>query len=346
MSAVTSTALHPHCVSSAACTHALVRGDGLGNPSSIVAGKSKGEATRGEQLRRYLLLVRHLVKGKALDRAAVGKLLGCTGEMADRHMRELKKHWPELDETHSPGRRTLRLVRPQGGIVHDSVAIAASFGASLSRLFDGSNYEPGLRTAQAEVVARVRDPLLFANFDRKFYFVQRGGEIMLPDNSGILDDLIDAVLHHRLVTLTYTRFDGSLDNVTIKPLSIVTCDHQLYVVGRDDKGRDHPYRFSRITEADCDVMTFNYPTKAEYDPDQLFAKGIGVFVGDEYPVREIEVRLTPKWATFATFHRWHRTQRVDVRGDHVVVTMTVRVCPELTAWVLGFRGRSRGRLAV
>jgi hypothetical protein len=302
-----------------------------------VAGKSKSEASRGAQLGRYLVLVRHLVKGKALDRGTVAKLVGCTGEMADRHMRELKKHWPELDESHPKGRRVLRLVRPRGGIVHDSVAIAASFGASLSRLFDGSNYEPGLRTAQAEVVARVRDPKLFANFDRKFYFVQRGGEIMLPDNSGILDDLIDAVLHHHFATLTYTRFDGSHDTVTIKPLSIATCDHQLYVVGRDDDGRDHPYRFSRITAADSDVTTFSYPTKAEYDPDQLFEKSLGVFVGEKYAVREIEIRLARKWATFAKFHRWHRTQRVDdTHTAHVTVTMTVRLCPELTAWVLGF----------
>ena len=301
-----------------------------------MTAKSKGEASRGASLARYLLLVRHLVKGKALDRATVRRLLGCTGEVADRYMRELKKHWEELDESHPGGRKVLRLVRPQGGIVHDSVAIASCFGASLSRLLDGSNYEPGLRQAQAEVVSRVRDPKPFEDFDRKFYFVQRGGEVMLPDRSGVLDDLIHAVLRHHYVNLTYRRFTGAVDTPTVQALSIAIADHQLYFIGRDENGHDHPYRFSRIEDADVDVRHFEYPKRVQYDPELLFAKSSGVVVGDEFPERDVEIHLTPKWATFAEHHRWHRTQRVDIRKDRVVITMTVRICPELTTWVLGF----------
>jgi hypothetical protein len=302
----------------------------------VVAKSKGGERSRGEQLRRHLLLVRHLVSGGALDRAVVRQLLECNAQEADRYLRELKKHWRELDESTTDGRRTLRLLRARGGVVHNSVAIAAAFGASLSSLFDGSTYGPGLREACREVVSLVRDPALFADVERKFYFVQRGGEVMLPGNAGTLDDLLEAVLHNRYVDLRYLRFNGTEEELTVKALSIATADHQLYLIGRDDDGRDHPYRFSRIKHAEVSVRTFEYPARVSYDPDLLFSKSIGVVVGEEFEERDVEIHLAPKWATFATHHRWHRTQHVDVRDDRVVVTMTVRLCPELKAWVLGF----------
>lgn len=295
---------------------------------------AKRKTNRGVQLQKHLLLVRHLLTGKPLDRTEVVRLLSCNPQEADRFLRDLKTHWPELEEP--AGRRALRFVRARGGVVHDSVAIAAAFGASLAGLFAESNYGPALRDACREVVALVRKPEAFADLDRKFFFVQRGGEVMLPASAGVLDDVIDAVLKNRYVTLTYRRFNGSQERITVRALSVVTADHQLYVIGRDEQGRDHPYRFSRIEEADVDVKSFAYPTPAQYNPDALFAKSIGVTIGDEFAEQDIELHLTKKWTTFALSHRWHRTQRVDVRDDRVVLTLTARICPELVSWVLGF----------
>jgi len=123
--------------------------------------------------------------------------------------------------------------------------------------------------------------------------------------------------------------------VRAKPLSIVVYDHQLYVVCRDDKGKDHPYRFSRITQVDREDTTFAYPTKAEYDPDRLFADSFGIFIGAEYPVESIELKMAPRWSVFVEHHRWHRTQEIVRRSDHVLVRMRARACPELQAWILG-----------
>ena len=62
----------------------------------------------------------------------------------------------------------------------------------------------------------------------------------------------------------------------------------------------------------------------------------GVFLGADYPVRDVEVKLTGRWSSYAHFHRWHRTQRISPRADGVVVHLRARVCPELKAWILGF----------
>lgn len=299
-----------------------------------VAANRTSKTTRSVQLQRHLLLVRHLLKGKPLDRNEVVRLLSCIPEEGDRFLRDLKASWPELEETTSP--RSLRLVRARGGVVHDSVAIAAAFGASLAGLFAESTYGPALRDACREVVALVRKPEGFADLDRKFFFVKRGGEVMLPASAGVLDDVIEAVLRNRYVTLSYRRFDGSPERITVRALSVVVADHQLYVIGRDDRGSDHPYRFSRIEEAEVELKTYEYPAPTEYDPDTLFAKSFGVTIGNEFPEREIEIHLTAKWTTFARTHRWHRSQRVDVRKETIVVKLTARICPELVSWVLGF----------
>jgi hypothetical protein len=292
------------------------------------------EQQRGNMMGRVLLLVRELVRGRPLDRQSVSTLLDMTPAAADRFLRSFAEHWPELSEEREDGKRVVRWSR--SGVVPDSVAVAACFGASISRLFEGSNYESGLREARQRVVAHVRRPKLFEHFDRKFHFVQGGGEMMLPDNAGVLDDLVDAVLRRNFISMTYRRFDGVEQQVRVRPLSIVVYDHQLYVVGRDEHGLDHPFRFSRIAEIDREEATFAYPSKAEYDPDRLFADSFGIFVGPEYPVEEVQLRLHARWSAFVEHHRWHRTQQVVRHADHIAVRMRVRICPEVEAWILGF----------
>jgi predicted DNA-binding transcriptional regulator YafY len=54
------------------------------------------------------------------------------------------------------------------------------------------------------------------------------------------------------------------------------------------------------------------------------------------PAHDVELKLHKQWTTYAQSHRWHDSQKVEVAGDHVIVRVHVRVCPELEAWILGF----------
>lgn len=292
------------------------------------------EKSRGNSVGRVLRVMRALADGRVLDRHGVTSLLGITPAAADRVVRTFAKHWPELASDSAVGKRALRFPKPKA--VPRPVAVAASFGASLSRLFEGSSYEAASRTAQERVLAHVRNPGLFDAFDRKFYFVIGGGEMMLPDRSGFLDELVDAVLLRTVVEMDYLRFSGEAITAVVKPLSIAVYAHQLYVIGRDRSGQDHPFRFSRIESVERTDETFEYPAKADYDPSQVFADSFGVIVGPEYPVATVRVLLAANWATFAHRHRWHRSQKVTLAHDGVVVELKVRVCPEVEAWILGF----------
>ena len=283
---------------------------------------------------RVLTVVRALVRGRTVDRHSASELLKMTPEAADRFLRTFVKHWPEVAGEADDGTRLLRW--SASGIVPDSIAVAACFGASLSRLFEGSNYESGLRAARQRIVARVRRPELFDQFDRKFYFVRGGGEMMLPEKAEYLDEVVDAVLRRNHLSMRYRPFDRDAESVRIKPLSIAVYAHQLYVIGRDERNVDHPFRFSRIVHVEREETTFAYPSKSDYDPERLFADSFGIFVGSEFPVEDVQLKFAARWSTFVDHHRWHKTQRVEQRADGIVLRMRVRVCPELEAWILGF----------
>lgn len=220
----------------------------------------------------------------------------------------------------------------------DAAAVAACFGLSLAPLFEGAEQGTGMRRAFDYVLGQAHRRKLFQDIERKFTFVRRGGESALPERSRLLDQLVESVLHSREVAVTYRHFDGSAEDISVRPLSVCIYDHQLYVVGQKRDGARRLLRLSRIEAMlDAQGATFEYPAKTEYDPRQLFADSFGVFIDDRIPVVDVEVKLDSRWTTHARSHRWHSTQKVEVLSSgEVLVRLRVRVCPEVEAWVLGF----------
>ena len=138
------------------------------------------------------------------------------------------------------------------------------------------------------------------------------------------------------VRLQYTRFSGKEEPVDIRPLSVLVYEHQLYILGLDETDRPHTYRLSRIRRVEVSSMSFDYPTRGQFDPTQLFRDSFGVFVGTDFAVEEISVRLSARWRTYVETHCWHPSQRNEACEDGVVVNLNVRMCPEVERWILGF----------
>ena len=297
------------------------------------------EPTRNAGLDRTLRLVADLIAGTPHDRHTAAKLLSVKGAAASRQLRAIADRVPGMEWDHSRRPKALRFDRSQLSSAPDfSSAIAACFGLTLAPLFEGTAQQSGMRRAFNYVLGQSVRRKVFQDIERKFTFIKCGGESALPERSGVLDDLIDAVLHSREVALSYQHFDGREETLTIQPLSVCICHHQIYIVGRRRDGRLHPFRFSRILGLSEDKgHPFEYPSKEEYDPQRLFSESLGVFFGDIFPMDLVEIKLHPKWTTYARSHRWHPSQQVEVLADGtVMVRLRVRLCHELEAWVLGF----------
>jgi len=168
-------------------------------------------------------------------------------------------------------------------------AVAACFGSSLWPLFEGSNYKEGIRVAFRDITGRTKSARSSGTSTASSGSCGRGGEVALLDRSPLLDEVIEAVLQHQVLSLEYTRFNGTVEHLRLEPLSIVVHDHQLYVVGRDGEGGLHPYRFSRISAVDVLADTFEYPGRTEYDPEQVFRDSFGIFLG--VGVQDVELKL-------------------------------------------------------
>jgi hypothetical protein len=292
------------------------------------------EPHRSASVDRHFLLVEDLLRGREHDRHTLAARLGIQPAMAHRLMTAALR-LPGVVERQDRRRRTIKMdLAAIAPVPSYPTAVAACFGSSLWPLFEGSTYREGIRDAFRDVIGRTKRRAVFRDIDRKFWFLRRGGEVALLDRSPLLDEVIEAVLQHQTLSIEYTRFSGVSQHLRLEPLSVVVHDHQLYVVGRDDEGGLHPYRFSRIRSVDVLDDAFEYPGRTEYDPEQVFRDSFGIFL--DMPVHDVALRLHKQWTTYAQSHRWHDSQRVEVVPEGVLVRMRVRVCPELEAWILGF----------
>jgi predicted DNA-binding transcriptional regulator YafY len=217
-----------------------------------------------------------------------------------------------------------------------STVLAAYFGASLGQLFDETVYGDGMRRA-AQIVRDVSGRAeRFEQADRQFVFVKRGGEIGFPDKENILNEMVTILLDSHEARLRYRAGNGKIATALVHPLSIAIYDHQLYVIARRRDGSFHPFRFARIEQVTRLNRRVPYPTRDEYDPEQVFRDSIGVYVDKRLPVKHVTLRLKPVWARYTKTHRWHPSQDPLCGPKRDELHLRVRVCPELIRWVLGF----------
>lgn len=300
--------------------------------------KASDEPVR-EPARRAFRLMNALLRRSMLSVSEARKFTQVGAYRTRKIMRELVEEvgCAEL----APGSpMRVRLSGIRHGVPSHEVAIAACFAATLAPLFEGTKLEAGMREGLRYVVDASPRPEKFDHLERKFFFVRGGGEPALPSNGKLLERLTKAILEQRCVALTHRRFnaDDPPSKANYQPLSIAIYDHQLYLLGRRESDRaTRLLRFSRITGVEILRRTFDYPSQLEFSPRQLFAQSFGVYLMESSePALPVEIRLHRRWGGYAKDHRWHPSQSVEEGDEHVTVRLTVRVCPELVGWILGF----------
>jgi predicted DNA-binding transcriptional regulator YafY len=277
-----------------------------------------------------------LLRGRVHDRHTIAESLEVAVAAADRYLHGLTRV-PGMVASREGRRLTIRFdvteVVPRPS---HAAAVAACWAGGLSDVFAGSEYEVGVREALEYVSGRARRSGEFTHVNRKFIFVSRGGESSLPESAPRLKELVEAVLRSRYVVITYLHFDGRVETCRVQPLSMAIYDHQIYLIGIGATGAPYPFRLSRIQWVNLTDEFFDYPNRPSYDPKQIFRDSFGIFISDRYPVARVQIRLPFTWRTHCLTHRWHASQQVEESKDGIVVSLVVRLCPELEAWIRGF----------
>lgn len=297
------------------------------------------EEIRGADVERALSALWELQGGKSLSVADIQSLGGVSLGSARRTFKVLQTYPAVfLDEGSRPARLTYRDPALTSRPAARTTAILSScLATSLSSLFSGLRYEAQMRSLRDTLVRHAGLRQEAEYLDRKFMFLAGGGDQAVATAAHVLDDVLEGILRSQELDVVYSDFGGDTTTSSIRPLSLIVHQHQLYVVAfHKGHQRYHPFRLARIRAVELSGRPFEYPGTAEYNPGSLFTDSFGIFVADRPPAK-VRVRLAARWATYAQSHRWHPSQKTTVRRDgRVDVELRVITCPELLQWILGF----------
>lgn len=308
------------------------------------------EDSRGKDSSVPLRVLAAMMERRRFDVATVIDEFAVSKGTANRCLNDLRKWIPGVELDKSAKSYTFwfdstRFREPErkNELTNLAGAIAVSLASAFSRVFDSSHYQISLLQLRKHLIDNLpetRQPQ-FAHASRKF--VTLGGfEEGLDDRSGLLDDVLDAILKSKQLKIEYEKFGDktrSIETRTIEPYTLAIHDSHFYVIGVDagsPPSKLRTFRFSRIIEADVLESVFKYPAPNEYDPTAAFRDSIGIWGNSIEPVR-VRVRLSSNWCATAEHHRWHSSQHTDpTESGKVELSFLVRPCPEFERWILGF----------
>lgn len=294
------------------------------------------EDARNQGMKRLVRILNTLIEGGQHDRKSISEVERVTPQTADRDMAVLSGV-VGVFTARAGKQKFLRFRMPSRSPPSIGSVVAAALGASLASLFEGTTYEVAMRDGLEYLASAASRSSTLTELDRKFFFVRQGGDIALPQQSGMFDDLVDAILSNHRISVKYRRFGGEWVESLLCPLSLAIYDHQIYLIAMRQGSLVRPIRFSRIVHLDVLEKKFRYPPASEYSPHARFETTFGIFIGQDGEPEEVVLELVPKWQVYAQTHHWHASQRVHVRPDGIVeVRLHLRMCPELEAWILGF----------
>lgn len=204
---------------------------------------------------------------------------------------------------------------------------AAHLMREVVRLLDGTEIGDGARTWWDAFCANANDPeFIFGEFvadlDRMFLAIPHAPKDFRP-HAGVLRDALQAVLYRRPVRLDYAAAhdaDGQLSHPEIHPYSLLLHDSALYLVGRDRV--DHAIKLYAIERIAViaripDVARFDYPTRADYDPETKFGGGFGIYRTPNATKRDVvlEIENLPWLQRDLRERTWETSQQFEELPD-------------------------------
>jgi predicted DNA-binding transcriptional regulator YafY len=282
-------------------------------------------------------LVNRLLDGHVLTADVIAAELGIKHAAAARRMKLLGTLNGTVKDK-IDRRPALKMVTLPGMTEIDShQVVTACLLSSLAPVLRDTALRPSVEKLRSQLLARSRKYHRTKDADRKFWFVARGGERALPKAGPELIAIIEAILESRWITFAYEDFEGRPKQVKARPLTLAVHEHQFYVIASPEEGPAfYPYRFARMNRIE-EKRKFDYPSTAEYDPQNVFRHAFGIFIDNKAPIEDVHLRLSARFRHYVTSHRWHESQQQrELPDGSVDLTLQVRPCDELVRWVLWF----------
>ena len=145
--------------------------------------------------------------------------------------------------------------------------------------------------------------------------------------------LLDAILHHRRVTIRYHSFSSNRQKeYLLEPYRLVFAQGGLYLVAFVPE-------YGQLRTFSIDRVLGTSPTEDRFEPVELeedaFAHSLGVNQGT--PPERVEIAFDARIARYVRERVWHQSQEIhDTVDGGLVLTLHVSNDWALRSWILGF----------
>ncbi len=221
--------------------------------------------------------------------------------------------------------------------------IAANLGRGMLGFLEGTELRDQMEGLFVDLRSHSRAPTRqLQDLDRKFWFMPDA-----PRNYRNCDDqlneLVTCIISQRRARITYCNRDRQVQETLIEPYTLVVRRECLYVLAQvctphgDPEGPPRPFDVTRVMSVRRTRIPFELPP--DWDPASMFKESFGMFVPrpGEPPASQVRIWFTPGVGKIIQQRAWHASQRWSVApGGGWFLDMTIRICPELIRWVVGF----------
>lgn len=290
-----------------------------------------------------LRLLKSLMNGERLTATQAAKTEGAHQTPAvRRHLELLEEHVPGVCSAQDGRSKAWYYERPLAQDIQiprgSSWALAATRAlvpglndSALGQILDEltlevARHEPDGRPASDDLA-------------RRFYANHRTFRLQC------LDVLAQALLDCREITAEYEHFGGHLDQVKLRPLTLIRFNDQVYCYAHvvDGSNTDHidTHRMYNVEglRAVHRGSAFAYPTAEAYKPDEIFHPSFDGFVprDEDQGPEEVVLEFAPRWESYLRNHAVHRSQANAEQqpDDWVRVHLRVYVLHDLVRFVRG-----------
>ena len=252
---------------------------------------------------------------------------------AARYLDLLSEHLG-LVERRRGGRKLMEPVAPEEAAFVRATAL--SIGLRATPWLRGTIFHEQLMAMLKEQRALLgestQDQLY--RLDHAVYF--KGADIA-QQRSRTIEQALLAIRDRRMCRLQYRRLDGSTNEYVVEPWCIAHVDGRLFVIARKvPDGRARTFEASDIRSLELQDARFTLPERDESDPAEILRDTIGTYDSNLGPREEVVLQACGAAATLLTRRQLHTSQHVTQGPDEwTTVRLSVVVCPELVAFVLG-----------
>lgn len=220
--------------------------------------------------------------------------------------------------------------------------LAANLGRGMLGFLQGTELSAQMETLFQQLIVNSRaTERQLKNLDKKFWFMADAPRDYSSSDEH-LDQLITCLLDQKVALLSYRTRQSSARELYLLPYTLIVRRECLYVLGVEDDGdgkvitEPRLYDITRIEH--CRRMKRSFDVPPDWEPAKLFQESFGVFIPreGEPPAARVRLLFDATVARAIRLRRWHDPQVWRETREGTILEMHVRLCPELTHWILSF----------